>query len=67
MGLGDLSDTDKAVIREIARAVAREILIEHEQHCTMRWQLRLQWWKWIAITTAGGSIGGLVVKILETL
>ena len=64
MPLGDLTDSDKAVIREIARTVAREILIEHEAHCAMRWRLQIQWWKWIALSAGAGGIGGLVVKML---
>lgn len=63
-----LSDGDKAQCMEIARAIVKEVLVEHVQSCPHGKNLGLLKAKFIGLCiglgTASGGLAGAVLKLL---
>lgn len=63
-----LSEGDKAECKEIARAIVKEVLIEHIQSCPHGKTILVS--KWVIVTfavvgpLAGSGLGALVIKLL---
>jgi len=54
----------KAEVELVATAAARAVIAEHVKTCPMKYELRIQWWKLMALLASCGTLGGGVGAML---